>query len=252
MNASDEDGREPEFSSFIERYRQGQWRAPIFRDMVLADVQRLRRAGPVTVLDIGCGGGFDSSEKMQGAIASQADTYIGVEPDRLITPPPLFREVHRCFFEDAPIEPDSIDVAFAVMVLEHLPQPARFWDQLHSILRPGGVFWGFTINSRHWFATASLLAGKLRIKDRYLNMLHAAETDEDHYTNYPVFYRSNTPAQIEQLAHAFSARQIVHFQKVGELDYYFPPALRWIGRTADRIGMRLAAAGPILAVRVQK
>src|SRR3954470_3075796 len=109
----------------LERYRSGECRDRIFRDMIFADTQPHGR--DLTFLDIGCGQGFDGDVPLQASVARAAGTFIGVEPDRAIEPQGCFDVVHRCFFEDAPLEPESIDVAYAIMVLEHLPEPQRFW-----------------------------------------------------------------------------------------------------------------------------
>ena len=47
--------------------------------------------------------------------------------------------------------------------------PRRFWDKLYEVLKDNGVFWGLTVDGRHWFRRASLWAERLKIKDRYLN-----------------------------------------------------------------------------------
>src|SRR5690349_9389236 len=115
------------WDSYLERYRTATWRGPIWRDMVLkaiADAPARPR-----VLDIGCGLGFDDDLRLQTSIAAAAGSYVGVEPAPEIPLAPYFEEAHRCYFEDAPLAPNSFHVAFAVMVLEHLPDPARFWSK---------------------------------------------------------------------------------------------------------------------------
>jgi hypothetical protein len=73
----------------------------------------------------GCGHGFDGDEALQRSIAQAAGAYLGIEPDESVMLGPYVTESHRCFFEDAPVQDGSIDVAFAVIVLEHLADPAR-------------------------------------------------------------------------------------------------------------------------------
>ena len=220
--------------------------------MVLADAERLeRRNGKLTVMDIGCGGGFDSDAKLQRTISQAAGHYIGIEPDTTIDLENIFSSTHRCIFEDAPIKPESIDLAFAVMVLEHFPNPQIFWNKVHYSLKKEGIFWGFTVDARHCFVAASLLTEKLGIKDWYLNKLHG-KRGEERYENYGVYYQSNTPQQIQRLTPAFTSTVILNFNKVGQMDYYFPEKLRWIGRAFDRLALHLGWAGSIMAVRVEK
>src|SRR5215467_5012981 len=98
------------WTPYLERYRAGEWRDRIFRDMILADARRLRPKP--TILDIGCGAGFDGSVPLQRSIAEQAGCYVGVEPDPEILLGDYFTETHRCCFEKAPLAVGSVDVAY--------------------------------------------------------------------------------------------------------------------------------------------
>lgn len=240
----------PEWAPYIHRYINGEWRAPIFRDLILSDAKKLS-SDNLTFLDIGCGGGFDSDPKIQHAIAQVPKKFIGIEPDTEMELSDIFTSVHRCCFENAHIEPNSIDIAYAAMVLEHFENPHLFWSKIFEILRPGGVFWGFTVDARHWFVSASLLTEKLHIKDLYLNMLHG-KRGEQRYENYGVFYRSNTPQQIEKLTERFTSKTILNFHRIGQVDYYIPKKLRWLSRTFDRFSISRGWPGSTMAVRVEK
>jgi len=246
------DGSVDRWSRYRRRYESGEWRAVVFRDMILDDARELGNGGKdLTFLDIGCGDGFDADKRLQESLAKAAGRYIGVEPDTGVKVGGIFDVVHPTFFEDAPIEEESIDLAFAVMVMEHFENPGRFFDKLHGILRPGGVFWGFTVDIRHWFALGSLVTEKLGVKDWYLDRLHGGKGG-GRYENYPVHYRANTPAGIRKLAGRFSRAEVINFSKVGQLDFYFPKSLRWAGRALDRAAMSLGLPGSILAVRLAK
>lgn len=241
-----------DFSSYLDRYSCGGWRTPIFRDLILSDAKRLQQEDEELVfLDIGCGGGFDCDVKQQTLLAEASSQYIGVEPDADIHLSDIYAKTYRCRFEDAPISADSVDIAFAVMVLEHIADQTLFWNKVHTILKPGGVFWGFTVDARHPFVIASLLMEKFNIKDWYLNLLHGTRGKE-RYENYNVYYRCNTPEQINQLTQYFKVQTILNFHRVGQLDYYFPDKLKWIGRIYDKSAIKMRWPGSILAVRVEK
>jgi SAM-dependent methyltransferase len=243
---------ESQWQPYLQRFMDREWRARIFRDMVLADAGALEsERGKLAILDIGCGGGFHSDAGLQESIARVAGRYIGVEPDTQIELGRFFDATHRCRFEDAGIEPGSIDLAFAVMVLEHLEDPGEFWDKVHRSLSPGGVFWAFTVDARHWFVAASKLTERLGVKDIYLDLLHG-KRGEERYENYETHYRTNTPAQVAGLVKSFSNCTVLNFRQVGQLDYYFPKPLRWTGRIIDRLAMRMDWPGSVLAVRVEK
>lgn len=245
-------GADQRWASYVSRYAKGEWRARIFRDMVLADAQVLKDdQASLAILDIGCGGGFDDDKSIQEEISHCAGQYIGIEPDQDIELGKEFTSVCRCTFENADIAPASIDIAFAVMVLEHIQDPALFWDKVHKVLKPGGVFWGFTVDARNWFVGASTVTEKLGIKDRYLDALHGKK-GEERYENYGVFYRTNRPSQVRRYADRFSEVTSINLTKVGQLDFYLPRRLKRFGRILDRIAMRVGWPGAILVVRARK
>lgn len=233
-----------DWQKYRVRYQEGEWRAPIFCDMILEDIATF--STPSIILDIGCGSGFDDDLKLQKKIVEAAGQYIGIDPDANEK-----SDFIRTLFEDAAITSESIDLAFAVMVLEHISDPNRFWSKLHSVLRPGGIFWGFTMDSRHWFRYASTCSEKLQLKNAYMDILRG-KRGVDRYANYPTWYRSNSPAQIEQFAQQFRELEFINFQKIGQLNYYLPGMCRPIGRILDRIEMILGGPGTILAVRAVK
>jgi len=245
-------GPDLDWSPYVARCERGEWRAPIFRDMVLADLRRLGREGRgPTVLDIGCGRGFDDEPGLQRSLAVESGAYLGVEPDAGIGPDPAIDRLFACPFEEAPIEPGSVDLAFCVMVLEHLERPEAFWAKLREVLRDGGVFWGFTIDSRHWFARASALLKRLSVKDHYLSALHRGG-DVEPYENYPVFYRSNTPEAVARLAADFRLVRAENLHGPGQLDYYLPAPLRPIARWVEGLRRRRGRPGTLLAIRAVK
>lgn len=251
MNSETED-QAKSWRPYLARYRNGEWRASVWRDMILADARRLEALnGRPRVLDIGCGGGFDNDKNLQRSLAEHSLEYIGVEPDASIRLGDYFSSKYQCTFEQAPISADSIDIAFSVMVFEHFENPQLVWDKIHGILKKGGVFWAFTVDSRHWFVHASIMMDMLHLKDFYLNKLHGRRGD-GRYENYKVFYRSNRPEQIEKMTHAFSSRLILNFYRVGQTNYYFPKKLRFVAKAYDRMAIRMGMPGSILAVRVEK
>jgi SAM-dependent methyltransferase len=239
-----------QWAPYLERYRAGEWRDRIFRDMILGDVRRL---GPKpTILDIGCGGGFDGDVPLQRSMAGMAGCFIGAEPDPEIQLGDFFTETHRCFFEQAPLAMGSVDIAYAVMVLEHLARPQAFWDKLYEVLADDGVFWGMTVDARHLFSRLSLWAGRLRIKDLYLDHVLGRNPDNGWYKNYPTYYRTNTPRQIARLAQSFRSFECINFSAVGQWSPYLPTWLRNLADRMDRHGIRKGWPGTLLIVRAVK
>ena len=237
------------WAEWLGRWRLGAYRAGFFRDLILADARRL---GPrPTLLDIGCGSGLDGDPAMQQSLADVAGRYIGIEPDLSMTVGPCFTEVHRCPLEDAPLATGSIDVAFAVFVIEHLRQPQDFWERLYELLGPGGVFWGFTIDRRHFFGLASILVEKTGVKRWYLRRVRRTGALSKICT-YPVYYRANTPREIRRQVGQFRSARFMNLHRMGQFDAYLPGWLQPAGRVVDRLTAALGLPGPMLAVRLEK
>ena len=236
------------YNEAVTRYQSGVWRARVFHSLVLRDLVAFPEA---TVLDIGCGKGFDGDPKLAAILASHSSTYLGIEPDRSIPLPPICSHVYHSVFEQAAIEDESVDVAFCVMVLEHIKEPRPFVEKLHRILRPGGVFWGFTVDTRHWFPFVSTIADRLHLKERYLRFTRG-ERGTERYENYPVYYRMNNPEDILRLTEMFSSRSFINFYRTGQLDYYYGSVFRPVGRALERISHRFGVPGALLAIRLQK
>jgi len=238
-----------DWAGYLARYRNGEYRARIFFDMVLEDVRD--RLDDLTLLDIGCGRGFDGDPKLQQALTQRCSRFIGLEPDQGIPVGQLIPEVHRYTLEQAPLPAGCVDIAFAVMVLEHLPTPRAFFSKLWTVLKDGGVFWGFTVDGRHFFAHLSRWADLLGIKEKYLGGL-LGERGSQRYESYPAFYRANTPRQIAPHVARFRRFDFFSFLRVGENDDCIPRWLHPMAHAVDRLMMALALPGSTLAIRLEK
>jgi len=233
----------------VQRYLEGTCRDRILHDLILDDAGRLGL--PLTMLDIGCGKGFDTDIPLQRSLVRAATHYIGVEPDAEVTPGDYIKDVRRCLFEHADVPPQSVHLAFAVMVLEHLADPQRFWDKLHEVLIPGGVFWALTVDARHWFCQASLWAQRLHLKEWYLTRLFGAR-GQDRYENYPVYYQCNTPADLARYGRAFSSVSCFNLARVGQCDDLFPRGVRPLSRRLESASIKRGKPGTLLVVRAAK
>lgn len=222
-----------------------------YAQLILDDLSTPGAPPRPTVLDIGCGGGLMSEVVWQHHIALRAGRFLGVEPDANAQPAPVFEQVFRGTFEQAPVDPASVDLAYAAMVIEHVPQPRAFFDQLARVLRPGGVFWAFTVDRRHYFSWASQLIDALHLKDGYLDRVRGRKGEHGaRYDNYPVFYRCNSPAVLARLAGDDFTLQTWSLHRVGQLDGYVPYRLRRLSRLADRVVIRAGLPGSVLVARM--
>jgi hypothetical protein len=218
--------------------------------MIVADARCIRR-NP-TILDIGCGEGLDGDIPLQRSVAAEAGRFIGIEPDPAIALGEYFTEIHRCRFEQAPIGARSIDLAYAVMVLEHISEPELFWNKLYEVLMEGGVFWALTIDARHIFARLSLWAERLRIKKYYLDLVLGVSAKSERYKNYPTYYLSNTPKRICQFTQRFRSSEFINFSRVGQVSPYLPMPLRRFADVLENRAIRMGRPGNLLATRVVK
>lgn len=112
-----------------------------------------------TVLDLGCGGGF-----MAEALAHEGARVIGIDP----TAPAIEAATAHARAqgldidyrvgsgERIPLEDASIDCVVCVDVLEHVDNLDGVLDEIHRVLKPGGIFLFDTIN-RTWLATLILV-----------------------------------------------------------------------------------------------
>jgi SAM-dependent methyltransferase len=225
-------------------------KAEFFFEIVQNEVQSRRKAKPV-ILDIGCGGGFHHRDDLQMAIGANSQKFIGVEPDREAKITAKFDTVHQCSFEDAPIESGSIDVAYSVMVMEHVTNPPAFFAHLHKVLATEGVYLGFTVDARHWFSKVSTVMEKTGIKDVYLNKLKGRR-GVDRYENFPTAYLCNTPAQLDKLAKDQFLITTVSLHKIGQMEFYLPKALHSTSRLLDKITMGMNFPGSSLLFIARK
>jgi SAM-dependent methyltransferase len=239
------DRGEPDIQAALRLYQQGLWRALVWRDLILADVARL--SAPV-ILDIGCGGGFDDDARIQHRISTAASLYVGVEPDPEARVADCFHEVHRGLLEDVALAPNSVDVAYAVSVLEHVEKPDLFFAALHRALRDGGVFWGFTMDGRHYFRFVSQALEFLGAKKWFLNRLHGS----NRYHNYRTVYRANMPGVLRNYLAPFARVELWSWGRIGQLQFYWPQTLHAFSRSLDRIQLRWHLPGSMLIVRAQK
>jgi len=237
------------WSEYVARYRRGEYRAVVFRDMVLEEAERF--GGLPTFLDIGCGSGFDGDRRLQKSLAARSGRYIGIEPDPAVPVGEYFHEVHRCILEESAIPARSIDIAFAVMVLEHVSAPSRFLKRVHEVLVDGGVFLGFTMDARHHFCALSACAQQLGLKHAYLRLLHRSDGNR-RSRSYPSWYRANCPSDLEKDTGLFKRCEWMSFSRIGEVDWYLPRLLRPIGRFLDRFIVSSRRPGSILVVRLEK
>jgi SAM-dependent methyltransferase len=112
------------------------------------------------ILDVGCGDGFHL--ELLGRFGSPGWVVEGVEPDARAASAAKDRglSVHEATLDRSDIEDGSIDLAFLIQTIEHVPSPVALLGEIRRKLRPGGRLVVVTDNvgspdfrlfgGRHW------------------------------------------------------------------------------------------------------
>ena len=194
--------------------------------------------GPISVLDVGGGGGFYD---FPSVLRSRAGRMVGVDPDPSVLKRPWLDEGHQALMEEyASVTEDRFDLALCVYVLEHVEAPGPFLEAIKSRLAPGGSCFGVTPNLWHYFGLASAAAARAGIEDWLLHRLRPAELIEAYHS--PVRYRCNTIRRLRSTAldAGFRSAEFRVLEQAGMFETYFPPPLRWAPRGYSRMINRWA------------
>ena len=206
-------------------------RRRIYSNLIVDD---LKSIDDPTVLDIGCGSGMARDDSWQWAIKPHVGTYVGIEPDPGVVPADgLYDVVQNATMETATLEPNSIDLAYSWMVMEHVEHPVEFCKEVYRVLKPGGSYYFATPNKRHYFTIMARLFNLVRLDEVVLSMIHKKEKLDDYH--YPVQYRFNSESDVTQAAESvgFQKPEFAYIEVEGPIKYFPGPtkvvfhALAW-------------------------
>ncbi|MGH7763962.1 MAG: class I SAM-dependent methyltransferase [Candidatus Dormibacteraceae bacterium] len=126
-----------------------------------------------SLLEVGCGNGF----MLQEALNQGYRSVRGVEPSRRAVAA-AESSVRDCITTDMMsatlFGAGEFDTACLFQVLDHLPDPGGMLDQLHRVLKPGGILLCFNHNIRS--ASALLLGERSPIVDIEHCYLYSSRT----------------------------------------------------------------------------
>ncbi len=133
------------------------WRAELASDAAYQEVvtplllEVLQPQAGSVYLDLGCGDG-----RVMVQVSAGGAWPVGLElaPDLARLAVAKAPTVIDSLPDLASIRSRSVDGAYSVLVLEHLPETASFFTGVARVVRPGGVF-GLVINHPAWTAPGS-------------------------------------------------------------------------------------------------
>ncbi len=215
--------------------------------------------GPMHVLDVGAGHG---AEEYSPFFAEIADHYVGVDPDEDIIQNKWIDERHHMPAEDfakkheaAVIsgESQNFDLATAIYVWEHLPNPTEFLSSVAEVLRPGGTLLCVTPNGLHPFGLGSKVLAKFDLTDKVLHKLRPDEIDHYHF---PVVATQNTPKGVKKAAMeaGFSKAEVTLHDEPEVFMPYLPQRLHFLPKIYSKVIslLRLKSLSGTLIIKLTK
>jgi len=194
------------------------------------------------VLNVGAGANV--SGPLQ-PVFRRSPYLVGVDPDGAIEQNASLAERHRMHLEEfAEDHEGKFDVVFSVYVLEHITDPASFAAACARVLRPGGEWFGLTLNVRQYFGAATWAASRLNAADWLLHRLKGDDLVHDHH--FPTVYRFNSVSAIRRhcAGAGFDRLDVRAYDATRRYQWYLPPALQWFPPAWTR--MAYAVGSPSL------
>jgi len=136
------------------------------------------------VLDLGAGSGWNP--KYDTRLKGRCRQVVGLDVDPRMKDNPRLDHAVLGDITAVPLADQTFDVAFSMMVLEHLPEPARCAAEVYRILKPGGYFLVITPNICHYVS----LAG--RLTPHWFHRWYSRRMWSAQREAFPTYYRLNT------------------------------------------------------------
>jgi ubiquinone/menaquinone biosynthesis C-methylase UbiE len=180
------------------------------------------------ILDIGAGRGSAHVDQpslyrtrlmnFKGRVAQ----VIGLDVDSAVIGNPSLDQAHVMDGSAFPIADNSVNIAFADWVLEHISNPQTFADELYRVLQPDGWFCARTPNKWGYISIAS----RMIPEGLHSKVLKRVQPNRKTHDVFPTFYRLNT---IQDLQAAFPASkwELVVYAQNSEPAYFGNNKLLW-------------------------
>lgn len=152
------------------------------------------------VLDVGCGRGSYhedtvSYRKNLRILKGKVAKVIGIDVDSGAQENPFLDEFHLIQDNSWPVESNSIDLIVCDNVLEHLPDPDRFFQEIHRVLKNGGYLCIRTPNRWGYVALAATVIPN-KYHSKVTSVVQDGRKEED---VFPTVYRCNSTRKIRKI-----------------------------------------------------
>lgn len=156
--------------------------------------------GSLIVLDVGCGRGAHETDpvpfrrklrNLKGKVAK----VIGIDLDAGATTNPFLDEFRLIEGETWPLETDSVDLIICDDVLEHVPDPERFFREIQRVLKSEGCLCIRTPNRWGYPGICARL-----IPNKYHSRVTSVVQDNrDEADVFPTLYKLNTIPKLRRM-----------------------------------------------------
>ena len=165
----------------------------VFLTREFENFTKLYKGKEINVLDFGCGNGNYVIDENSKYISKSVG--IDVKPE-FVSKNVCLDEIVISTEDTMPFDDESFDVVISLWVLEHLEHPKEVFEEIHRVLKPGGVFMSAAPHSNYFPLKLIHLLKKTKL-NHYLNKILFGREEED---IFPAYYLANSLPQIRTLS----------------------------------------------------
>jgi len=201
--------RESCWNIISKYYPEKKTKYEISSDLILKSINEINSCSKVLMMDAGCGHSsgitfdLDPNIKLVGADL----VFDDLKNNKKVN----FRIVSD--LNNIPIRDNSLDIVYSNMVIEHLPEPNKFFNEISRIVKGGGYF----ILATPCIYNIVVIVNKI-LPDWLSSLLSSWLTGKDSTDVFPAFYRANSIRKIRKLI------SDTEFEEVDLIMYQPPPS----------------------------